>query len=668
MPIVDSQTGKIKTQYTFSKLLKTANLMRAYCLTSLYLAGSGHTGGIMSVMDIAAALYLVIAKHDPTNPDWPDRDRIIWSGGHKAPALYTALAMSGYFPIEKIATLRKFQSPFQGHPDSLVLKGVEVSTGSLGQGLGVAVGIALAAKLNKKDFKTYVISGDGEWQEGSMWEAAMSAAHHKLNNLILIIDRNKLQIDGTTDKIMKISPMDEKLKSFEWKVLEVDGHDMIGILKALTDYDSQKPLAIIAKTVKGKGSILFENQTKWHGKTPNKEELLDALDDLKISSYEINLEKMEEIAQKHQEKIESQLRKNMPHFSQDYGWNKLNIMKVSLKANRDGFGEVLAENGDDQRIVCLGLDISESVRINKFYENHDERVDRYISIGIAEQNATSVAAGLAKEGKLPIMATYGVFCSQRNADQMRTSVCYQRANVFFAGAHGGISVGPDGGTHQSLEEFAVVGFLPNMTLVCPADFIETKKATYELLFNVNGPKYLRFGREIVPEISNNSTPFILGQANVIRFRGEKENFIDSFETKLARDYDNENEEVAIIACGSMVAESMRSAWILKNDFGIETRVVNMHTIKPLDRQAIIDAAKQVEIIITAEEHQKGGLGNLVASVILEAGLENKVKFARIGVEDKFGQSGKPWELMQAYGLTAEHIAKKVISFCHSRQI
>lgn len=253
-----------------------------------------------------------------------------------------------------------------------------------------------------------------------------------------------------------------------------------------------------------------------------------------------------------------------------------------------------------------------------------------------------------------------MFASARNADQLRTTVCYGDLNVFVAGAHGGVSVGPDGATHQSLEELYMVGGLPNMNVCVPCDSVETNKATKELLFNVVGPKYVRFAREATPIISNAETPFVFGKANVIRFRGEKESFSEAFEHKLASEYQNENEDLAIIACGPMVPEAMRAAWILKNEYNIETRVINLHTIKPLDNKVIENAAKECGIIVTAEEHQKGGMGNKVAAVILESNKNHKhnCTLDMVGVNDRFGESGESWELVKKFEVSGEHIAKK----------
>ena len=662
MAILNSKTGQIRKKFSQKQLVEAANYMRGVNLVSIFLAGSGHPGGTLSIMDITAALYLKIANHDPKNPDWEDRDRIIFSAGHKAPALYIGLAMAGYFPIEEVATLRKFDSPFQGHPHWLKLKGVEMSTGSLGQGLGVGVGMALRGKLDKKDYRVYVITGDGEWDEGSMWEAAMSASHYKLDNLIVIIDRNFLQIDGNTEEVMKLENFEKKLAAFGFEVMTIDGHNMKQIVATLKKAKKVKgkPVAIIAKTIKGKGVSFMENNAAWHGVAPNEEQLKKALAELKLTN-KIDLNLFRKKAEDYQKKIDQRIEKLVPKFKKDYFWNHQEKMKVKMEPTRFGFGKALAEVGDNEKIVCLGLDISSSVKITDFYAKNPERKKRFFSLGIAEQNATLVAGGLAKEGKIPVFSTYGVFCSQRNADQMRTTVCYGELNVLFGGAHGGISVGPDGATHQALEEIFVVGGLPNMNLVIPCDSLETEKATKELLLKVKGPKYLRFARESTPIITTKETPFVFGKANVYYYQKERDNFIDAFEISLAKDYKNKGEVVSLIACGPEVAEALRAAWILKEEFGISSRVINLHTIKPLDKETIIKAAKETKVVVTAEEHQKGGLGNLVAATIMEANLKNTPKFGMIGVEDRFGESGKPWELLKAFGLTAEFIAQKVIS-------
>ncbi|HTM40918.1 MAG TPA: transketolase [Terriglobales bacterium] len=665
MALIDSQSGKHLRDYSIQQLAEAANLMRGYDLVALAAAGSGHAGGTLSIMDITAALYLRVADLDPKNPNWAQRDRIIWSAGHKAPALYLGLAFAGFCKPEDVVTLRKLYSPFQGHPHWPKLPGVEVSSGSLGQGLSVAVGAALAVRLDGRKNKVFCLMGDGEQQEGNVWEAAMEAAHYKLDNLIAIVDFNRLQIDGLVCEVMNIEPLEEKYRAFGWDIVRIDGHDMKQIVAALEQAKVRtaagKPLLVIAATVKGKGVSFMENIAGWHGKSPSKEEMLKGLAELGLTE-KIPYEQLLAKARLYQVEVEEKLAAKQPRFRHDYWWNAGPGMKAKMEPTRKGFGQSLAENGGDPRVVCLGLDISGSITISEFYAGHPERKPRWLSMGIAEQSATAAAAGLAKEGKLPVLGTYATFAAARNLDQLRVSVCYGNFNVMVAGAHGGVSVGPDGATHQALEDLFAVCGLPNMVVVVPCDSIETKKATDYLLLEHVGPKYVRFAREATPVVTTGDTPFVFGQANVIRLRGETEQFVDAFATILASDYRNESEDLSIIACGPMVPEAMRAAWILKRDFDCETRVINLHTLKPLDRAAIIRAAKETGVVITAEEHQIGALSGRVSEVITGSGqlYGLPVITGAIGVKDRFGDSGAPWELIKEFEVSAEHIAQKAV--------
>lgn len=661
MALVDSTSGKVIRGYSIEELKEAANLMRGYDLVALYAAGSGHAGGTLSIMDVTAALYLKVANLDPQHPFWEGRDRIVWSTGHKAPSLYLGLAFAGFFPVGEVATLRKLGSPYQGHPHWLKVPGVEVSTGSLGQGLSIAVGMALAARLNHQEHKIFCIMGDGEQQEGQIWEAAMEAGHFQLDNLIGIVDCNRLQIDGWVKDVMSVEPLAAKYGSFGWDVLRINGHDMDQVVEALDKAKTitGRPVVILADTVKGKGVSFMENVAGWHGKAPNREELDRGLQELGLADR-MPVQELLEKANQYQTEVELRLDAKMSKFSRNYWWNAAENMKVKMEPTRKGFGQSLAENGKDERVVCLGLDISGSITISDFYSGKPERKVRWISMGIAEQSATSAAAGLAKEGKLPVLGTYATFAAARNLDQIRTSVCYGNFNVLIAGAHGGVSVGPDGATHQALEDLFAMEGLPNMSVVVPCDVIETRKATDYLLLKHEGPKYIRFAREATPIVTDASTPFVFGKANVIRFRGEKPNFLDAFETQLASSYGNENEDLSIIACGPMVPEAMRAAWILKQDFGWNTRVLNLHTLKPIDSEALIRAAAETGIVITAEEHQIGALAWRVSGILTESPQLYDVPLitGAIGVKDRFGESGAPWELIKEFEVSAEHIAHK----------
>ncbi|KAA3601599.1 MAG: transketolase family protein [Calditrichaeota bacterium] len=298
-----------------------------------------------------------------------------------------------------------------------------------------------------------------------------------------------------------------------------------------------------------------------------------------------------------------------------------------MKKTREGWGKGLVALGDENpNVVVLTADLNGSTMCNFFAEKYPER---FVQVGIAEQNMMCVAAGLSLTGKVPFLATYGAFASTRSLDQIRITVAYSNLNVKIGGAHGGISVGPDGATHQAMEEFAIIRSIPNMTVICPSDIHETRKATIAA-GNTFGPFYLRFGRENVPVVTNEDTPFQIGKA-----------------IEMASGSD-----LTIIACGMMVYEALVAAEELGKN-GISARVLNMHTIKPIDREAIIKACEETGAIVTAEEHQiHGGLGGAVSEVVVQ---NSPVPMELVAVKDRFGKSGKPSELMKAFGLTSKEI-------------
>ena len=264
-------------------LEERAKIIRRYVIKMLAKAGSGHPGGSLSAVDLLVVLFYNKMRHNPQQPKWQDRDRFILSKGHGCPALYAILADMGYFSVDKLETLRQFGSILQGHPCMKTTPGIEISSGSLGQGLSVGLGIALAAKLDKKDYRTYVMLGDGEIEEGQIWEAAMAASHYKAENLCAILDQNELQIDGFIHDVMSSHPIPAKWRSFGWHVIEINGHNYKAIIDAYNEAEKIKgrPTIIVAKTVKGKGVSFMENQVDWHGKAPTKEEAEKALAELR---------------------------------------------------------------------------------------------------------------------------------------------------------------------------------------------------------------------------------------------------------------------------------------------------------------------------------------------------------------------------------------------------
>jgi transketolase len=304
---------------------------------------------------------------------------------------------------------------------------------------------------------------------------------------------------------------------------------------------------------------------------------------------------------------------------------------VAMKKTREGFGHALVDLGEsDPRVVVLVGDLTESTMVSFFAEKFPER---FFEIGIAEQNMACIAAGMAAMGKVPYFATYGAFASCRSADQIRVTIAYSNLPVKIGGAHGGISVGPDGATHQAMEEFAIVRAIPNMNLVVPCDYWEARKAT-RAAAAIDGPVYIRFGREDVPVVTDESTPFTFGKGEVF----------------------GDGTDVTVIACGVMVYEALRARAVMK-DKGVSVRVVNLHTIKPLDADLIERCAKETGAIVTAEEHQvNGGLGGAVSEVVVQ---RHPVPMELVAVHDRFGQSGKPAELMAAFGLKERDVVAAI---------
>lgn len=279
------QEERMDSKIDVKALEKKAVEVRIGIIKALNKAGSGHPGGSLSAADIVTGLYFHEMNIDPDNPKMEGRDKFVLSKGHAGPAQFAALAVRGYFPMEEFMTLRKLGSKFQGHPNMHYVPGIEMSTGSLGQGFSVAGGMALANKIDNDPGRVYVLLGDGEIQEGMVWEAAMSAAHYKLDNLVGILDHNGLQIDGRNEDVMSIMPAVEKFKSFGWNVIQIDGHNMEEILLALADARKckGKPTMIVAETVKGKGVSFMEGQAGWHGKAPNDEQTQQALEELEAA-------------------------------------------------------------------------------------------------------------------------------------------------------------------------------------------------------------------------------------------------------------------------------------------------------------------------------------------------------------------------------------------------
>jgi transketolase len=621
----------VRNPGNYSFLEYIASKVRKDTVDMIYRAGSGHPGGSLSSVDILTSLYFDVMHHDPSNPKHPNRDKLVLAKGHAAPALYSILARCSYFPLEELKHLRNIDSMLQGHPSSLTTPGIEISTGSLGQGLSAAVGIALADRIDKKPSRTYALLGDGEMQEGQVWEALMSAAHYRLDNLCAVIDRNYLQIDGNTEDVMGISSLLAKMRAFGWDARAVDGHSFHSLLWAFDNAETNRgrPSAIIAKTVKGKGVSFMENQVGWHGKAPKKEEYGKAVKELDA--------KIQETQAKASGK--SFHIKQPPWYNESSERSTLYFkpfyVKGQMVATREAYGKTLAGLGKTyDKIVALDADLSGSTKSAEFGKNFPER---FFNVGIAEQNLVGIAAGMAAAGKVPFASTFAVFLTGRAYDQIRNTVAYSKSDVKLIGSHGGLLTGEDGATHIPLEDVNLMRGIPGMTVIVPSDAVQAREAVIAAL-NHKGPCYIRLGRGKVPVIYPNDHKFEIGKGYVLR--------------------ESDNDLAAVVVNGDRV-HTMLEVYEHFRKKGANLRIIDMPTVKPIDRALLeekVDGLKQYAMI-TVEDHSViGGLGDAVAGVMSEISCPEVHK---IGVKDIFAESAKPDDLFRKYKLDRDGLIEQI---------
>jgi transketolase len=607
-----------------------ANEVRKNIIEMTYSAKSGHPGGSLSITDVVTYLYICKLKLDKNNLNNPNRNRFVLSKGHCVPSVYGILAEMELLPKKELKTLRQVGSHFQGHP-CIEMDGIDMSTGSLGQGFSVAAGMALSAKLDKKDFKVYTVLGDGETQEGIVWETAMFAGNKNLNNLVAIIDNNNLQSDGKVSDVCSIYPLDEKFSAFKWNVVTCNGNDFDELENAFNtveSFNNDKPSVIIMKTVKGKGVSFMENAVEWHGAAPNKEQYDIAMSELEKNTLELAEYKEQAIELLHK----------------TYDFANVNITEKksvefnfipaeNAKATRDSYGEALKDLAElYPELVVLDADLSKSTKTCLFAKAYPER---FINAGIAEQVMIGVSAGLATTGKIPVASSFAMFAAGRAYEIIRNAVGYPKLNVKICATHAGISVGEDGASHQCNEDIALMRTIPGMTIINPCDDTETKLAVKAML-DYKGAVYMRLGRFAVPQVNKQDYKFEIGKGVTLK----------------------DGNDITIIATGLMVNEALKAAEELKNS-GINARVINIHTIKPIDKELIQKAALETKKLVTVEEHSIiGGLGAAVSEAI----AENPVPLKRIGVNDVFGYSGPAAELLKAFGLCSENIVNVVSEF------
>ncbi|HUA38181.1 MAG TPA: transketolase [Candidatus Sulfopaludibacter sp.] len=600
------------------ELLKgIANQLRIHSITATTAAGSGHPTSCCSAADVVAALFFGHMRYDAKNPHYYNNDRFILSKGHAAPLLYAAWAETGLFPAEDLLKLRKFGSDFEGHPTPR-LPFVDVATGSLGQGLSVGAGMALAARFDKLDYNTYVLLGDGEIAEGSVWEAASLAGIYKLSNLIAIVDANRLGQSQATAFGHDIGVYRKRFEAFGWRVEDIDGHDLEEISEVLGGVGlNDQPLAIIAKTYKGAGVSFLQDKDGWHGKPLNKEEAAKAIAELQPTAKSgVGVP------------VPAPNQLPAPNGAAPAGYPPLSYKIGDSVATREAYGNALARMGEvDQRIVAMDGDTKNSTYSEKFMKKFPAR---FTECYIAEQNMVGTATGMGARGKVPFASTFATFFS-RTFDQIRVAGISQ-ANLKLTGSHVGVSIGEDGPSQMGLEDLAMMRAIAGSTVLYPCDAVATEKLV-EQMAQTKGICYLRTSRPKTSVIYNNDEPFPIGGAKVLR----------------------EGDKATVVAAGVTLYEALKAADALKNE-GINITVIDAYSVKPLGRDVILAAARKTNhTVVTVEDHYtEGGLGDAVAGELSADGI----KVHKLAVT-ALPRSGKPEELLAHFGIDAAAIAKKV---------
>jgi transketolase len=610
------------------ELQEKANLIRKWSLISTTEAESGHPTSCLSAADISAVLFDKYFTYDLANPLNLYNDRFVLSKGHAAPLLYTLFGMAGAYPLEELKTLRKFGSRFEGHPvPSFVF--AEAATGSLGQGLSVGAGLALLAKRENLSYKTYVLTGDGELAEGQVWEAVNFASYHHLDNLIAILDINRLAQSQETMFGHHIEKYTDRFRAFGFEVIAIDGHDLGEIDNALdlaVKNNSGKPFAIVAKTFKGKGISFLENKEGWHGKALKKDELQKALAELGDvdDNLRFNLKKPL------QTKLPAAIEEVVVEMSFD---------KNKEYATREVFGQMLAKLGEkNKNIYALDADVKNST----FTEDFQKALpDRFVECYIAEQNMVSAAAGLSRLGKIPFVATFAAFLT-RAADQVRMARVSE-ANIKFVGSHVGVAIGEDGPSQMGLEDIALFGTLPNTIIFQPADAVSTAKLV-PLMVTHKGFVYMRTLRPKTAILYNNDEEFHIGGSKILR--------------------QSKSDQLTIAATGITVSEAIKAADELKKE-NIYVRVMDCYSVKPIDEDTVKKCLQETKkkILITVEDHfMHGGLGDFAAAI---PGINGRVEKMAVS---KISQSGTKDQLMDDAGISAKHIIKRVKEFVKEDQL
>ncbi|MGQ9462928.1 MAG: transketolase [Candidatus Fervidibacter sp.] len=602
-------------------------ILRRHSVETTTLAGSGHPTTCLSAADIVSALFFHSLRYDVSNPDNPLNDRFVISKGHAAPLLYAAWAEAGAIPVEHLKTLRRIDSELEGHPTPR-FKWAEVATGSLGQGLSIASGMALAAKIDKLPYRVYVLLGDGEVAEGGVWEAIAFASHYKLDNLTAIVDVNRLGQSVPTMLQHDLETYARRFEAFGWRAFAIDGHDFEQILRALDEARTVvgKPTVILAKTLKGKGVSFLEDKEGWHGRPLPRDLAEKALQELTLTEEQIALARSLKVQPPTDNVPE------LPVVPED--WHKrIEFPRYELGqqvATREAYGDGLVALGKvNPQIVALDGDVKNSTFSEKFLAAFPER---FVECFIAEQNMVGVAVGLATRDKIPFASSFACFL-MRAYDFIRMAGI-GTANVKFCGSHAGVSIGEDGPSQMGLEDIAAMRAIPRSIVLYPCDAVSTVKLVAEMA-KYRGIAYLRTTRPKTPVIYNNDEEFPVGGCKILR--------------------SSPDDAVTVVAAGITVFEALKAYEALSNE-GIKIRVIDLYSVKPLDEATLIRCALETNrLIVTVEDHYpEGGIGDAVASAVSKEGI----RVHKLAVND-IPRSGKPEELMDMFGISVKAIVQKV---------
>ena len=594
-------------------------------------AGSGHPSSCCSAADVVATLFFAEMRFDPRDPQHDDNDRFVLSKGHAAPLLYAAWAEAGFLARDALRSLRELGCDLEGHPTPR-LPFVDVATGSLGQGICAAIGIALNARRIGSDYRTYVLIGDGESAEGSVWEAAQAGEQFGLDNLCVVTDVNGFGQSRATRWGGDVEAYARRWRAFGWHVVAADGHDCGALLDAFAEARRMagRPTVVLARTLKGKGVPLMEGKDGWHGKPVPRGEL-----DAALAALERQLAAGAEVPLIPPPPVRPPApaappRPAPPDPDYDLG---------SQVATREAYGAALAALGAaDPRVVALDADVSNSTFSDRFERRHG---DRFYETHIAEQVMAGAAAGLASRGAIPFPSTFASFLT-RAADFIRMAgIGGAQANVKFAGSHAGVSIGEDGPSQMGLEDLALMRSVPGCAVLYPCDAVSAERLVAAAAAH-DGMAYLRTTRPKTEVIYPNEERFAVGGSKVL--------------------HESAGDVATVVAAGITVFEARRAYRQLQRE-GISIGVIDAYSVQPIDAAALVRAARRSGgRLITVEDHYAaGGLGDAASDALAAHGITVR----RLAVRD-VPRSGKPHELLERCGISASHIAAAVRSCVGAR--